>query len=243
MTLKRIALAFVSCSIVLSLATAARGADEINCFWTIGSGHYGLAYGTGDSQATKLEDLKLVPPSDAEAFRNDFSRKFEEYGVAHGVDPKAPKNYLVDLRSHRAIAVIPGFSYSPVRSHCHFEHAWSPNGKEDFVMIEDRYDTEMAWLEPHKKRVQNVTTEIERAFRRVLLRREGRHSLDDKRYCLTFDEPKWRATRGLSLGASAMVPKDADKKAFDYRLEFLWVQRRGQVHLALISAKREYVGP
>jgi hypothetical protein len=201
-----------------------------------------LAHGTSDSQATKLDDLKQVLPPDDEAFQNDFFRKFEEYGAAHGVDPKDPKNYLVDLRTHRAIAVIPSFFYSPVRSHCEFQDAWSPNGEEDFVMIEDRYNTSMAWLELHKKRAQNLTMEIERAFRRILLKREGRHSLDDERYCLTFAEPKWRGSRWLILEAGAMVPKDADKKAFDYRLEFLWVKRRGQAHLALISAKREYVG-
>ncbi len=109
-------------------------------------------------------------------------------------------------------------------------------------MIEDRYNTDMAWLEPHKEHAQNVTTEIERAFRRVVVQREGRHCLDDTRYCLTFDEPKWRGPRGGILFSGAMIPKVADKKSFDYRLEFLWVKRGGQVHLALISAKREYVG-
>jgi hypothetical protein len=242
MTLRRIALIFAAWLMMLSLATAARSADEIKSFWEIGGAHYGLAYGTSDSQTTKLEDLKLVLPPDDEAFQNDFLRKFEEFGAVHGVDPKNPKNYLVDLRTHRTIAVIPGFFYSPVRSHCQFQDAWSPNGKEDFVMIEDRYNTSMAWLEPHKKRAQNVTIEIERAFRRALLKREGRHCLDDVRYCLTFAEPKWRGSRKLILEADATVPKDADKKAFDYRLECLWVKRRGQMHLALISAKREYVG-
>jgi hypothetical protein len=224
-----------------SLATAARSAEEIKSFWEIGGGHYGLAYGTSDSQATKLEDLKQVLPPDDEAFENDFLRKFEEYD-AHGVDPKDPKNYLVDLRTHRAIAVIPGFAYSPIRSHCQFQDAWSPDGKENFVMIEDRYNTDMAWLEPHKKRAQNLTPEIERAFRRALVQREGRHCLDDVDYCLTFAEPKWRGSRKLVLEASAMVPKNAAKKAFDYRLEFLWVKRRSHVHLTLISAKREFVG-
>ena len=109
-------------------------------------------------------------------------------------------------------------------------------------MIEDRYDTYVAWLEPDKQRAQNVGPEIERAIRRVLLQREGRHCLDDAHYFLTFDEPKWRGSRRLILGAAAMVPKDADKKQFFYRLEFLRVKRRGQVHLLLISAKREYVG-
>ncbi|HSI13811.1 MAG TPA: hypothetical protein VK961_17330 [Chthoniobacter sp.] len=242
MTLRCIASIFAAWSMMLSLATVARSADEIKSFWEIGSGHYGLAYGTSDSRTTKLEGLKLVLPPDDEAFQNDFLRKFEEYGAAHGVDPKDPKNYLVDLRTHRAIAVISGFSYSPIRSHCQFEDAWSPNGKEDFVMIEDRYNTSMAWLEPQKKRAQNVTKDIERAFRGALLKREGQHCLDDVRYCLTFAEPKWRGSRRLILGADATVPKDAEKKSFDYRLEFLWVKRRGQMHLALISAKREFVG-
>jgi hypothetical protein len=152
---------------------AAHAADDFKLLsGTESPGHrYALAYGVSDLKSKTLDQLRLAGADDA-AFDRDFLQKLRE---VEAPVPHNMRNYLVNLRSGRAVAVVPGFHYFPGQNHFDLEVAWSRDSKEGLAIYDFRYGNNgVVWMEPQRRQVTDATAALEDAFRHVLAQREGK---------------------------------------------------------------------
>ncbi|HEY3901882.1 MAG TPA: hypothetical protein VGM54_24930 [Chthoniobacter sp.] len=212
------------------------GADET--FKVLGGdsldGRFGLGYGLNDLTQVPLKDLRETPNDDAE-----FDQRIDKEVEATEGDPVKLKNYLVDLRTRRAIAVLPGFNDFPQRNHYELEIGWSVDGKTALAIYRQRFgNVAVAWIETRTGRVTPMRDKLEKDFQGVLIQDKGKvYSRHKKDYAISFFDPIVAGSGEVIIGcASAVIPKQDGW--LDYALKFRVAKWKGRTHLVLVSAGR-----
>jgi hypothetical protein len=173
-------------------------------------GAYVLAWGAG--AGPEAESI----PKMAELTEVDFNDT--SFDKANSNDTVA--NFLVDLRSGRAVAWLSGFEYwaGPEfhRNRADLEVAWRADSKAALAIFDGRWGSEaVAWIEPEARRVVDVRKQFEKAFGGVLRKAEPKFPRECE---MRF----WNAVLldggVLVVDAAATIPKEQDTS--DYRLKF-----------------------
>lgn len=198
-------------------------------------GHFTIGYGVNDLTKTPLQDLQEVPEDDAE-----FERRFRTaLQAAEEAEPVNLKNYLVDLRTHHAVAVLPGFRYFPRKNHYELEVGWAVDGTVALAIYRTRFcNGAVAWIDTRKGRVTAMGDKLEKDFRGLLVQDKGKaYTRRRKEYAISFLDPIVIRSGDVIVGwAVAGIPKQEDE--FDYALRFHLTEDHGRPKFVLVHARR-----
>ena len=198
------------------------------------NGAYVLGWGIKDDPAGSVDSKTEIVADGPEKLDLD-SDQFEPY--------ERVEDYLVDTATGKIVATIPNFTYyagsEGNENHFHLEVGWSPDNQSGIAIYQARYSTDkIAWINLTEHKTSNVTEQIQKAVRRVAVRKKGKEAADAD-YEIWVSNPVFvgprRVVMDAMIGALSSKKQDAPSYSFEIILDV-----KGNLdapQLELVSAK------
>ena len=195
---------------------------------------YVLGWGIKDDPAGSV-DSKTEIVADGPEKVDIGEQRFE---TSEGIE-----DYLVDTATGKIVATIPDFTYyagSEGREHhFHLEVGWSPDNRGGIAIYQARYRTDtVAWINPAEHKTSNVWPQIEKAVRRVAVRKKGKEAADAD-YEIWVSNPVFVGPRRVVMDAmiGALSSKKPDAPSYSFEILFDVKGNLDAPELELVSAK------
>jgi len=153
------------------------------------------------------------------------------------------EDYLVDTATGKIVATIPDFTYyagsEGSENHFGLEVGWSPDNRGGIAIYQARYATDkIAWINPTEHKTSNVWPQIEKAVRRVAVRKEGKEAADAD-YEISVSNPVFVRPRRVVMDAviGALSSKKPDAPSYSFEILFDVKGNLDAPQLELASAK------
>jgi len=196
------------------------------------NGAYVLGWGIKDDPAGSVDSKTEIVADGQEKLDLDSDR-FEPY--------ERVEDYLVDTATGKIVATIPDFTYyagsEGSESHFHLEVGWSPDNRGGIAIYQARHATDkVAWINPTEHKTSNVWPQIEKAVRRVAVRKEGKEVAD---YDVSVSNPVFVRPRRVVMDAmiGALHSKKPDAPSYSFEILFDVTGNLDAPQLELASAK------
>jgi hypothetical protein len=151
------------------------------------------------------------------------------------------EDYLVDTATGKIVATIPDFTYyagsEGRENHFGLEVGWSPDNRGGIAIYQARYTTDkVAWINPTEHKTSNVWPQIEKAVRRVAVRKEGKEAAD---YEISVSNPVFVRSQRVVMDAvvGALSSKKPDAPSYSFEILFDVKGNLDAPQLELASAK------
>ena len=136
------------------------------------------------------------------------------------------EDYLVDTATGKIVATIPNFTYyagsEGNENHFHLEVGWSPDNQSGIAIYQARYSTDkIAWINLTEHKTSNVTEQIQKAVRRVAVRKKGKEAADAD-YEIWVSNPVFVGPRRVVMDAMIGALSSKRENAPSYRFEILF---------------------
>ena len=181
------------------------------------NGAYVLGWGIKDDPAGSVDSKTEIVADGPEQLDLDSDR-FEPY--------ERVEDYLVDTATGKIVATIPDFTYyagsEGRENHFHLEVGWSPDNRGGIAIYQARYSTDkVAWINPTEHKTSNVTEQIEKAVRRVAVRKKGKEAADAD-YEIWVSNPVFVGPRRVVMDAMIGALSSKKENAPSYSFEILF---------------------
>jgi Lysozyme inhibitor LprI len=181
------------------------------------NGAYVLGWGIKDDPAGSV-DLKTEIVAAGPEQLDLYSDRFEPY--------ERVEDYLVDTATGKIVATIPDFTYyagsEGRENHFDLEVGWSPDNRGGIAIYQARYATDkVAWINPTEHKTTNVWPQIEKAVRRVAVRKKGKEAADAD-YEISVSNPVFVRPRRVVMDAVIGALSSKKLNAPSYRFEILF---------------------
>jgi Lysozyme inhibitor LprI len=179
------------------------------------NGAYVLGWGIKDDPAGSV-DSKTEIVADGPEQLDLESDRFEPY--------ERVEDYLVDTATGKVVATIPDFTYytgsEGRENHFDLEVGWSPDNQGGIAIYQARYATDkVAWINPTEHKTSNVWPQIEKAVRRVAVRKKGKEAAD---YEISVSNSVFVGLRRVVMDALVGALSSKRPNAPSYRFEILF---------------------
>jgi len=198
------------------------------------NGAYVLGWGIKDDPAGSVDSKTEIVADGPEQLDLDSDR-FEPY--------ERVEDYLVDTATGKIVATIPDFTYylgsEGSENHFGLEVGWSPDNRGGIAIYQARYSTDkVAWINPTEHKTSNLTEQIEKAVRRVAVRKEGKEAADAD-YEISVSNPVFVRPRRVVMDAvfGALSSKKPDAPSYSFEILFDVKGNLDAPQLELASAK------
>ena len=198
------------------------------------NGAYVLGWGIKDDPAGSVDSKTEIVADGPEKLDLD-SDQFEPY--------ERVEDYLVDTATGKIVATIPDFTYyagsEGRENHFHLEVGWSPDNRGGIAIYQARYSTDkVAWINPTEHKTSNVWPQIEKAVRRVAVRKKGKEAADAD-YEIWVSNPVFVGPRRVVMDAviGALSSKKSDAPSYSFEILFDVKGNLDAPQLELVSAK------
>jgi Lysozyme inhibitor LprI len=198
------------------------------------NGAYVLGWGIKDDPAGSV-DSKTEIVADGPEQLDLESDRFEPY--------ERVEDYLVDTATGKVVATIPDFTYytgsEGRENHFDLEVGWSPDNQGGIAIYQARYATDkVAWINPTEHKTSNVWPQIEKAVRRVAVRKKGKEAADAD-YDVSVSNPVFVRPRRVVMDAviGALSSKKPDAPSYSFEIIFDVKGNLDAPQLELASAK------
>ena len=181
------------------------------------NGAYVLGWGIKDDPAGSVDSKTEIVADGPEQLDLDSDR-FEPY--------ERVEDYLVDTATGKIVATIPNFTYyagsEGRENHFNLEVGWSPDNRSGIAIYQARYSTDkVAWINLTEHKTSNVTEQIEKAVRRVAVRKKGKEAADAD-YQIWVSNPVFVAPRRVVMDAMIGALSSKKENAPSYSFEILF---------------------
>jgi hypothetical protein len=197
-------------------------------------GAYVLGWGIKDDPAGSVDSKTEIVADGPEQLDLDSDR-FEPY--------ERVEDYLVDTATGKIVVTIPDFTYyagsEGRENHFHLEVGWSPDNRGGIAIYQARYATDkVAWINPTEHKTSNVWLQIEKAVRRVAVRKKGKEAADAD-YEISVSNPVFVRPRRVVMDAviGALSSKKPDAPSYSFEILFDVKGNLDAPQLELASAK------
>jgi hypothetical protein len=198
------------------------------------NGAYVLGWGIKDDPAGSV-DSKTEIVADGPEKIDIGEQRFE---TSEGIE-----DYLVDTATGKIVATIPDFTYyagsEGRENHFHLEVGWSPDNRGGIAIYQARYSTDkVAWINPTEHKTSDVWPQIEKAVRRVAVRKKGKEAADAD-YEISVSNPVFVRPRRVVMDAviGALSSKKPDAPSYSFEILFDVKGNLDAPELELVSAK------
>jgi hypothetical protein len=198
------------------------------------NGAYVLGWGIKDDPAGSVDSKTEIVADGPEQLDLDSDR-FEPY--------ERVEDYLVDTATGKIVATIPDFTYyagsEGRENHFHLEVGWSPDNRGGIAIYQARYGTDkVAWINPTEHKTSDVWPQIEKAVRRVAVRKKGKEAADAD-YEISVSNPVFVRPRRVVMDAviGALSSKKPDAPSYSFEILFDVKGNLDAPQLELVSAK------
>jgi len=198
------------------------------------NGAYVLGWGIKDDPAGSV-DSKTEIVADGPEKIDIGEQRFE---TSEGIE-----DYLVDTATGKIVATIPDFTYyagsEGRENHFHLEVGWSPDNRGGIAIYQARYSTDkVAWINPTEHKTSDVWPQIEKAVRRVAVRKKGKEAADAD-YEISVSNPVFVRPRRVVMDAviGALSSKKPDAPSYSFEILFDVKGNLDAPQLELASAK------
>ena len=198
------------------------------------NGAYVLGWGIKDDPAGGV-DSKTEIVADGPEKIDIGEQRFE---TSEGIE-----DYLVDTATGKIVATIPDFTYyagsEGRENHFHLEVGWSPDNRGGIAIYQARYSTDtVAWINPTEHKTSNVWPQIEKAVRRVAVRKKGKEAADAD-YEIFVSNPVFVGPRRVVMDAviGALSSKKPDAPSYSFEILFDVKGNLDAPQIELASAK------
>ena len=196
-------------------------------------GVYVLGWGLKDDPAAGSVDSKTEIVADGPEKIDIGEQRFE---TSEGIE-----DYLVDTTTGKIVATIPDFMYyagsEGRENHFHLEVGWSPDNRGGIAIYQARYTTDkVAWINPAEHKTSDVWPQIEKAVRRVAVRKLGKEAADCE---ISVSNPVFVRPRRVVMDAlvGALSSKRPDAPWYSFEILFDVKGNLDAPQLELASAK------
>ena len=179
-------------------------------------GVYVLGWGLKDDPAAGSVDSKTEIVADGPEKIDIGEQRFE---TSEGIE-----DYLVDTTTGKIVATIPDFMYyagsEGRENHFHLEVGWSPDNRGGIAIYQARYTTDkVAWINPAEYKTSDVWPQIEKAVRRVAVRKLGKEAADCE---ISVSNPVFVRPRHVVMDAlvGALSSKKPDAPSYSFEILF-----------------------
>jgi hypothetical protein len=181
------------------------------------NGAYVLGWGIKDDPAGSV-DSKTEIVADGPEKIDIGEQRFE---TSEGIE-----DYLVDTTTGKIVATIPDFMYyagsEGRENHFHLGVGWSPDNRGGIAIYQARYATDtVAWINPTEHKTSNVWPQIEKAVRRVAVRKKGKEAADAE-YEIRVSNPVFVRPRRFFIDAMIGMLSSKKENAPSYSFEILF---------------------
>jgi hypothetical protein len=181
------------------------------------NGAYVLGWGIKDDPAGSVDSKTEIVADGPEQLDLDSDR-FEPY--------ERVEDYLVDTAAGKIVATIPDFTYyagsEGRENHFDLEVGWSPDNRGGIAIYQARYATDkVAWINPTEHKTSNVWPQIEKAVRRVAVRKKGKEAADAD-YEISVSNPVFVRPRRVVMDSVIGALSSKRLNAPSYRFEILF---------------------
>jgi len=181
------------------------------------NGAYVLGWGIKDDPAGSVDSKTEIVADGSEQLDLDSDR-FEPY--------ERVEDYLVDTAAGKIVAIIPDFTYyagsEGRENHFDLEVSWSPDNRGGIAIYQARYATDkVAWINPTEHKTSNVWPQIEKAVRRVAVRKKGKEAADAD-YEISVSNPVFVRPRRVVMDSVIGALSSKRLNAPSYRFEILF---------------------
>ena len=198
------------------------------------NGAYVLGWGIKDDPAGGV-DSKTEIVADGQEKIDIGEQRFE---TSEGIE-----DYLVDAATGKIVATIPDFTYyagsEGSENHFGLEVGWSPDNRGGIAIYQARYATDkVAWINPTEHKTSNVWPQIEKAVRRVAVRKKGKEAADAD-YEIFVSNPVFVGPRRVVMDAviGALSSKKPDAPSYSFEILFDVKGNLDAPQIELASAK------
>jgi hypothetical protein len=198
------------------------------------NGAYVLGWGIKDDPAGSV-DSKTEIVADGPEKIDIGEQRFE---TSEGIE-----DYLVDTATGKIVVTIPDFTYyagsEGRENHFHLEVGWSPDNRGGIAIYQARYGTDkVAWINPTEHKTSDVWPQIEKAVRRVAVRKKGKEAADAD-YEISVSNPVFVGPRRVVMDAviGALSSKKPDAPSYSFEILFDVKGNLDAPELELVSAK------
>ena len=196
------------------------------------NGAYVLAWGLKDDPAGSV-DSKTEIVADGPEKIDIGEQRFE---TSEGIE-----DYLVDTTTGKIVATIPDFTYyagsEGRENHFHLAVGWSPDNRGGIAIYQARYSTDtVAWINPTEHKTSDVWPQMEKAVRRVAVRKLGKEAADCE---ISVSNPVFVRPRRVVMDAlvGALSSKKPDAPSYSFKILFDVKGNLDAPQLELASAK------
>ena len=196
------------------------------------NGVYVLGWGLKDDPAGSV-DPKTEIVADSPEKIDIGEQRFE---TSEGIE-----DYLVDTTTGKIVATIPDFTYyagsEGRENHFHLAVGWSPDNRGGIAIYQARYSTDtVAWINPTEHKTSDVWPQIEKAVRRVAVRKLGKEAADCE---ISVSNPVFVRPRRVVMDAlvGALSSKKPDAPSYSFEILFDVKGNLDAPQLELASAK------
>jgi hypothetical protein len=196
------------------------------------NGVYVLGWGLKDDPAGSV-DSKTEIVADGSEKIDIGEQRFE---TSEGIE-----DYLVDTTTGKIVAAIPDFTYyagsEGRENHFHLAVGWSPDNRGGIAIYQARYSTDtVAWINPTEHKTSDVWPQIEKAVRRVAVRKLGKEAADCE---ISVSNPVFVRPRRVVMDAlvGALSSKKPDAPSYSFEILFDVKGNLDAPQLELASAK------
>ena len=198
------------------------------------NGAYVLGWGIKDDPAGGV-DSKTEIVADGQEKIDIGEQRFE---TSEGIE-----DYLVDAATGKIVATIPDFTYyagsEGRENHFHLEVGWSPDNRGGIAIYQARYSTDkVAWINPTEHKTSDVWPQMEKAVRRVAVRKKGKEAADTD-YEIFVSNPVFVGPRRVVMDAviGALSSKKPDAPSYSFEILFDVKGNLDAPQIELASAK------
>ena len=196
------------------------------------NGVYVLGWGLKDDPAGSVDSKTEIVADDPEKI-DIGEQRFE---TSEGIE-----DYLVDTPTGKIVATIPDFTYyagsEGRENHFHLAVGWSPDNRGGIAIYQARHATDkVAWINLTEHKTSNVWPQIEKAVRRVAVRKLGKEAADCE---ISVSNPVFvRPRRGvMDALVGALSSKKPDAPSYSFEILFDVKGNLDAPQLELASAK------
>jgi uncharacterized protein YecT (DUF1311 family) len=183
------------------------------------NGAYVLGWGLKDNPAGSVDSKTEIVA--------DGPEKIDIESIGVDVETfERIEDYLVDTATGKIVATIPYFTYyagsEGRENHFHLGVGWSPDNRGGIAIYEARYATDkVAWINPTEHKTSNVWPQIEKAVRRVAVRKKGKEAADAD-YEISVSNPVFVRPRRVVIDAvvGALSSKKPDAPSYSFEILF-----------------------
>ena len=199
------------------------------------NGAYVLGWGLKDDPAGSVDSKTEIVA--------DGPEKIDVYGDVDVEPYERIEDYLVDTATGKIVATIPNFTYyagsEGRENHFGLEVGWSPDNRGGIAIYQARYTTDkVAWINPTEHKTSNVWPQIEKAVRRVAVRKKGKEAADSA-YDIRVSNPVLVRPRRVVMDAviGALSSKKPNAPSYSFEILFDVKGNLDAPQLELASAK------